>query len=192
MDWPRTLCYKFYLIVNLWYISVGKRHATEENMVTSSSSSSGETAGYDPRRGVWSPGGVLSDIADIQIKQEILDDTADALENCNLDTDINMMDDSSPGSSLHPSESRSPGLDSSATSTSSRGPSPHNATEAIDAMNAMVAQSKRRRLGVNTPHKGKSLEEELCLICGDRASGYHYNALSCEGCKGKFFNLFTH
>ena len=31
---------------------------------------------------------------------------------------------------------------------------------------------------------GKSIEEELCLICGDRASGYHYNALSCEGCKG--------
>lgn len=32
--------------------------------------------------------------------------------------------------------------------------------------------------------QGKSIEEELCLICGDRASGYHYNALSCEGCKG--------
>ena len=31
---------------------------------------------------------------------------------------------------------------------------------------------------------GKSIEEELCRICGDRASGYHYNALSCEGCKG--------
>jgi len=28
--------------------------------------------------------------------------------------------------------------------------------------------------------------EELCLICGDRASGYHYNALSCEGCKGSY------
>ncbi|KAF0311777.1 Ecdysone receptor [Amphibalanus amphitrite] len=27
--------------------------------------------------------------------------------------------------------------------------------------------------------------EELCLVCGDRASGYHYNALTCEGCKGK-------
>lgn len=32
---------------------------------------------------------------------------------------------------------------------------------------------------------GKSIEEELCRICGDRASGYHYNALSCEGCKGE-------
>lgn len=31
--------------------------------------------------------------------------------------------------------------------------------------------------------------EELCLICGDRASGYHYNALSCEGCKG---NMVQH
>lgn len=32
---------------------------------------------------------------------------------------------------------------------------------------------------------GRSIEEELCLVCGDRASGYHYNALSCEGCKGQ-------
>lgn len=28
--------------------------------------------------------------------------------------------------------------------------------------------------------------DDLCTICGDRASGYHYNALSCEGCKGFF------
>lgn len=26
--------------------------------------------------------------------------------------------------------------------------------------------------------------EKVCVVCGDRASGYHYNALSCEGCKG--------
>ena len=37
---------------------------------------------------------------------------------------------------------------------------------------------------------GKSIEEELCRICGDRASGYHYNALSCEGCKGKITCYF--
>jgi hypothetical protein len=32
-------------------------------------------------------------------------------------------------------------------------------------------------------------QEELCLVCGDRASGYHYNALTCEGCKGTTDNV---
>lgn len=31
--------------------------------------------------------------------------------------------------------------------------------------------------------KGRG-QEELCVVCGDKASGYHYNALTCEGCKG--------
>lgn len=35
-------------------------------------------------------------------------------------------------------------------------------------------------------------QEELCLVCGDRASGYHYNALTCEGCKGKRTHVQIH
>nr|XP_034343112.1 bile acid receptor isoform X5 [Arvicanthis niloticus] len=35
-----------------------------------------------------------------------------------------------------------------------------------------------------TSSAGRIKGDELCVVCGDRASGYHYNALTCEGCKG--------
>ncbi|XP_063958535.1 uncharacterized protein LOC129264575 [Lytechinus pictus] len=37
-----------------------------------------------------------------------------------------------------------------------------------------------------TPPNASSGEERLCLICGDKANGVHYNVLSCEGCKSFF------
>uniref|UniRef100_H3BDW7 Nuclear receptor subfamily 1 group H member 4 n=1 Tax=Latimeria chalumnae TaxID=7897 RepID=H3BDW7_LATCH len=40
--------------------------------------------------------------------------------------------------------------------------------------------TKKSRLGTLT---GRVKGEELCVVCGDKASGYHYNALTCEGCK---------
>ena len=37
--------------------------------------------------------------------------------------------------------------------------------------------------------EGKEKEDEeprACAVCGDLAKGYHFNALTCEGCKGFF------
>jgi len=45
-----------------------------------------------------------------------------------------------------------------------------------------IPAAKKPRLGHST---GRMKGEELCVVCGDKASGYHYNALTCEGCKGK-------
>lgn len=42
--------------------------------------------------------------------------------------------------------------------------------------------AKKARMGTSM---GRIKGDELCVVCGDRASGYHYNALTCEGCKGK-------
>lgn len=29
-------------------------------------------------------------------------------------------------------------------------------------------------------------EPKICQVCGDQANGYHFNAMTCEGCKGFF------
>lgn len=54
--------------------------------------------------------------------------------------------------------------------------------EMEDMSSAAPAVCKRTR---HMSQAGRVKGEELCVVCGDKASGYHYNALTCEGCKGE-------
>lgn len=62
------------------------------------------------------------------------------------------------------------------------------------AMSPYLSEKALRKSSSNRNNGEKGLvkasQEDLCLICGDRATGYHYNALSCEGCKGTVFVIY--
>lgn len=59
---------------------------------------------------------------------------------------------------------------------------PNFETELEETTVVVPTVCKRAR---HASHPGRVKGEELCVVCGDKASGYHYNALTCEGCKGE-------
>lgn len=60
--------------------------------------------------------------------------------------------------------------------------SPSNSVNGYVSVDSLVGDPKKKK------GPAPRQQEELCLVCGDRASGYHYNALTCEGCKGLSLN----
>jgi len=55
---------------------------------------------------------------------------------------------------------------------------------AADDMNLELETKPKK--GTRRSRRKSCTDVKICLVCSDKATGYHFNAMTCEGCKGFF------
>ncbi|EHB13637.1 Nuclear receptor subfamily 1 group I member 3 [Heterocephalus glaber] len=65
--------------------------------------------------------------------------------------------------------------------------------DSVACMPCVAEREQGSVMATSTPESTSSGEDEPrnCVVCGDQATGYHFHALTCEGCKG-FFRPYIH
>lgn len=64
--------------------------------------------------------------------------------------------------------------------------SKEEAAEAEAACEELARQTEEDEGDEDEKSSEEDEEPKACGVCGDMAKGYHFNALTCEGCKGFF------
>lgn len=71
---------------------------------------------------------------------------------------------------------------------------PEESWSHVDLVRREEADSVSEKPTINIDEEDGGLQ--ICRVCGDKANGYHFNVMTCEGCKGFFRydrpSAFTH